>query len=88
MFAASRGDDLGQDRDCNLVGCDGAEIETRRRLEVRQTLSGNAPLRERCFQHFGLPPAANKRNVIDFDRERRQQGGFIAAALRRDDDIP
>ena len=45
IFAAPRRDNLRQDRDRNLVGGDGAEVEASRRLELGEPFRCNAPLR-------------------------------------------
>ena len=44
MLAAPHGDDLRQDRDRDLVRRDRAEVEAGGRLELRQTLGGDAAL--------------------------------------------
>ena len=60
ILAAPGRDDLRQDRDCNLVGSDGAEVEASRRFELGQSFGRNSLLRQRRLQHFGLATAADK----------------------------
>ena len=45
ISAAPRRDNLRQDRDRNLIGGDGAEVEASRRLELGEPFRCNAPLR-------------------------------------------
>ena len=44
-------------------------------------------LRQRRLQRLGLLAAADERDVVGIDGERRLQRGLVAAALRRDDDV-
>ena len=87
MRAAPHRDDFRKNRDRDFVRRDGAEIEAGGSLELRQALGGNAALGQRRLERFGLLAAADEGDVIDVDGERRQQGGFVAAALRRDHDV-
>jgi len=43
-------------------------------LSFARRSAATPSLGERCFQRFSLPPAADKVDVVDFDRERRLQG--------------
>ena len=87
IFAPLHGDNFCQDRDCNFFRCDCAKIETSGRLEFGEPLVRNTALDERGLQGVRFLSAADERNIIGVDRERRQEGSFIAAALRRDDDV-
>src|SRR5262249_60632826 len=64
-----------------------AEIETGGRLEPGELLIRNTALGERGLQRLCLLSAADERDVIGIDRKRRKQGSFVAATLRRDDNI-
>jgi simple sugar transport system permease protein len=84
---ATRRDNFCKDRDRDLVGRDGAEIEAGRRLELRQAFGGNAPLRQRRFQRIGFLAATDERHIGRIDGECGQQGCFITAPLGRHDHV-
>ena len=73
MLAAPHCDDLRQNRDCDLVRGNGAEIEAGRRLELGQLLGGDAPLGQCCLQCFGLFAAADESDVVGIDSKRSEQ---------------
>jgi hypothetical protein len=74
-------DDFGRNRDCDLVGGDGAKIEPHGCLEPGQPFGCNAVLRGVCLMR---PPSCGCRqsDVFGFNRECREQRSLVAAALR------
>ena len=58
--------------------------DARGRPELGQALGVCTSPKERSLEGLGLLAAADKRDVVGLDRKRRQQRGFVAPALRRD----
>jgi hypothetical protein len=83
---ATRGHDFGDDRDRDLLRRDCAEIETGGCLELCQALGRDAALREDGLESIGLLAAADERNVVGVNGERRLERGLVATALGRDHD--
>ena len=67
-LAASHRDNFGQDRDCNLLGRDRAQIKPGGCLQFGQPFGGHAVLRKRGLECFGFFATADKSDVIDIGR--------------------
>src|SRR5579862_3810750 len=76
VLAAADRDDLSQDRDRDLVGRDGAEIEAGGRLELAETVGRDASLCKFPLESLGFFAAADEGDVVGVDGERRQKCGF------------
>src|SRR5215470_9946683 len=87
QLAASHRDDFGQDRDCNLLGRDRAEIKPGGRLQSGQAFGGYAALCKRGLERLGFFATADKGDVIDLSSQRRRECRLVASPLRRNDDV-
>src|SRR6266851_9123336 len=86
LTAAALTDNLGENRQSDLLRRNGAKIETCRRLDSVERCDRHAIGQERLAQGRHLAAAADEGVIRRVDRHGRPKGGLVAFSLRRTND--